>query len=75
MRATGARPEATVMIGDTTFDMEMARNARAHGVGVDWGYHPGAALRTAGAGSVLGHMSELDRVLDGLWPAVREMSA
>jgi phosphoglycolate phosphatase len=75
MRATGARPEATVMIGDTTFDMEMARNARAHGVGVDWGYHPGAALRTAGAGSVLGHMAELDRVLDGLWPAAREMSA
>jgi len=33
-----------VMIGDTTFDMEMARAAGTHAIGVDWGYHPAAAL-------------------------------
>lgn len=75
MRFTGAAPQETVMIGDTTFDMEMARNARVHGVGVGWGYHPGKALRRAGARSVLDHVSELDDVLDGLWPAATAVSA
>ena len=75
MRATGAEPGATVMIGDTTFDMEMAHNARAHGIGVGWGYHPGDTLRMAGAASVLGHIDDLDGILDGLRPAARQVPA
>ena len=27
------------MIGDTTYDIQMARNARVRSVGVSWGYH------------------------------------
>ncbi len=38
-------PEDTVVIGDTVFDMEMARNAGASAIGVSWGYHPVADLR------------------------------
>lgn len=36
-----------VMIGDTTFDMEMARAAGTAAIGVDWGYHPAASLDAA----------------------------
>lgn len=52
MAETGARPETTVVIGDTTFDMEMACRARTHALGVAWGYHPPQALVAAGAGAV-----------------------
>ena len=41
----GVDPAKTVMIGDTTFDMQMALNARTAALGVDWGYHPATALR------------------------------
>ncbi|MBD9526381.1 HAD-IA family hydrolase [Paracoccus sp. PAR01] len=41
-----------VMVGDTTFDMEMARAAGVTGFGVDWGYHPSAELHGAGAALV-----------------------
>ena len=49
MAETGAAALDTVMIGDTTFDMLMARSARVHSVGVEWGYHPPDELRRAGA--------------------------
>jgi phosphoglycolate phosphatase len=46
---TGAEARAAVMIGDTTFDMEMARAAGVRAIAVTWGYHPVADLRAAGA--------------------------
>ncbi|MCB1512576.1 MAG: HAD-IA family hydrolase [Hyphomicrobiaceae bacterium] len=49
---TGTVPERTVMIGDTTFDVEMARLASVGALGVSWGYHPTAALTAAGAHSI-----------------------
>lgn len=49
MAETGAHANETLMIGDTTFDMGMARNAGVRAVGVSWGYHPVSALREAGA--------------------------
>ena len=47
-----ANPAETVMIGDTTFDMEMARNAGVRAVGVDWGYHTSDELIAEGAETV-----------------------
>ena len=44
-----AEPEHTVMIGDTTFDIEMGRAAGFRTLGVTWGYHSETALRKAGA--------------------------
>ena len=41
----GVDPAKAGMIGDTTFDMQMALNARTAALGVDWGYHPATALR------------------------------
>lgn len=50
---TGAEPHQTVMIGDTTYDMEMALNAGVGAIGVGWGYHSGERLREAGARMVV----------------------
>lgn len=44
-----AQPAEAVMIGDTAYDMEMARSAGVRAVGVEWGYHPPAELTAAGA--------------------------
>lgn len=49
MRASGAAPAGTVMVGDTTFDVQMARAAGVDAIAVGWGYHPGPALVAAGA--------------------------
>ncbi len=53
MFAAGAVPESTVMVGDTTFDMTMARAAGVAAIGVAWGYHEAADLHAAGAVAVL----------------------
>ncbi|MEC9368357.1 MAG: HAD-IA family hydrolase [Pseudomonadota bacterium] len=52
MCEAGARPEHTLMIGDTTYDMAMARSAGVAALGVGWGYHPPAHLLASGAHSV-----------------------
>ena len=39
MAETGVDAAQTVMIGDTSFDMSMARAAGVRGIGVSWGYH------------------------------------
>ena len=49
MRETGAAPASTLMVGDTTFDIEMARKAGVGALGVAWGYHAPEQLRQAGA--------------------------
>lgn len=63
MAETGANPAWTVVIGDTTYDMQMARGAGARAVGVAWGYHEADELRAAGAHTVVGAFSELPLVL------------
>ena len=45
----GAAPATTAVIGDTSFDMAMARAAGAHAIGVAWGYHDSHELEAAGA--------------------------
>lgn len=59
MAEVGAAPHETVMIGDTSFDMLMARGARVRALGVSWGYHPVAALREAGAESIVDRFMDL----------------
>ena len=41
------------MIGDTVYDIEMARRAGAGAIGVGWGYHEPEELLAAGAHSVV----------------------
>ena len=59
-----AAPETTAMIGDTSFDMEMAVNAKVRAVGVDWGYHDEHELITAGAEVVAATMTDLNGILN-----------
>ncbi|NBN63712.1 HAD-IA family hydrolase [Microvirga tunisiensis] len=63
MAETGAEDLRTVMVGDTSFDMQMARAAGALALGVSWGYHDRTALLDAGAGAVIDTFDELDRAL------------
>ena len=56
---TGAAPRDSVMIGDSTFDMAMARGAGIGAVGVSWGYHRPEALRETGAEAIVGSYREL----------------
>lgn len=66
MSETGASPANTVMIGDTTFDMEMAVSAGTMAIGVSWGYHPEEHLHHAGAQAVIDHFSALPGELETL---------
>lgn len=63
MAEAGALPHMTAMIGDTTFDMAMARAAGVHAIGVSWGYHREDALWQAGAARIAHRCAELRRCL------------
>ena len=69
----GVKAEDAIMIGDTAFDIEMARAADVRGVAVSWGYHRPDRLRDAGAWRVVNGMSELrDCVFEAISLASRE---
>ena len=59
----GAQAADAVMIGDTTFDMDMARAAGVRAIGVGWGYHSARELREAGAEHVAMTPAELGELL------------
>jgi phosphoglycolate phosphatase len=61
---TGAAATDAVMIGDTTFDMAMARAAGVRPIGVSWGYHPVADLRQAGAAEIVDTFEALLALID-----------
>jgi len=63
---TGVDAAAAVMIGDTAYDMLMARQAGAHALGVAWGNHPPEELEAAGAEAVANDYEGLPALLDGL---------
>lgn len=49
----GTEAFQTIMIGDTTYDIEMACAADVAGLGVEWGYHPRSLLEAAGARAIV----------------------
>jgi phosphoglycolate phosphatase len=53
MAEAGVSAEAAVMVGDTSFDMAMARSAEVGAIGVAWGYHRPDLLTAAGAHHVI----------------------
>jgi phosphoglycolate phosphatase len=55
----GAEAVGSVMIGDTVFDMEMARSAGVPAIGVAWGYHESGDLLDAGAALVVERFREV----------------
>jgi phosphoglycolate phosphatase len=67
MREAGVGAQDTVVVGDTVYDITMARAAGAAAVGVTWGYHPGDTLSAAGAFAVIDDFATLEPTLDKLW--------
>jgi phosphoglycolate phosphatase len=65
MAEAGAAAADTVMIGDTAYDMAMARAAHCRALGVAWGYHLPAELLAAGAEAVAQTPAELEELLNG----------
>ncbi len=61
--AAGADAGEAVMIGDTAFDMAMARSAGVRAIGVDWGYHERIELLAAGAEAVAADPQQLEEYL------------
>jgi phosphoglycolate phosphatase len=66
MAEVGVAPKDTVVIGDTTFDMEMAVNAGARALGAGWGYHLAPDLLAAGAERVLDAFADVTVAMVGL---------
>lgn len=65
MAETGVGPQDTVVVGDTSFDMDMAQAAGACAIGVSWGYHPLQAL--GAANHLISDFAELPPLLDQIW--------
>ena len=63
----GSRAEETVMIGDTSYDMQMGRSAGTHTVGVAWGYHAPEELLATGADVIVESYPRLAGLLAGLF--------
>lgn len=66
LRETGVAATRAAMVGDTTFDVEMALNAGFTPIGVAWGYHAAAELTNAGAAAVI-------EKFDALIPTLRRL--
>ncbi len=61
----GAQAADTVMIGDTSFDMQMSRAANVRAIGVAWGYHEPNELLATGAEFVARNVASLNEYLAG----------
>ena len=60
---TGCDAARAVMIGDTQYDIAMARAAGVRALGVDWGYHTAQELFEAGADAVAANPAHLLELL------------
>lgn len=63
MAEAGAAAHTTVMIGDTSYDMQMGRNAGTRVLGVAWGYHPPEELLATGAHAVVEAVGDLPAMM------------
>nr|WP_295373351.1 HAD-IA family hydrolase [uncultured Sphingosinicella sp.] len=66
MAEAGAAPETTLMIGDTSYDMAMARAAGVTAIGVSWGYHEPQELLVAGADYIADHPLQIAEFVKAL---------
>jgi len=61
---TGVEAGDAVMIGDTSYDMEMGRAAGVATIGVGWGYHPVEDLVAAEAGRLVDDFAALEAAIE-----------
>lgn len=55
----------TLVVGDSTFDMDMGRGANCDLCGVSFGSHTPEMLRRTGARYIIDHFSELEKIVLG----------
>lgn len=67
---TGVEPANCVVIGDTTFDLEMAQAAGVKFIAVTWGYHSADKLKSADA--IVHHPHELPQAINAIMRASNE---
>ena len=65
MMSMGASIESTVMVGDTSFDIDMARGIGVATAAVTWGMHAPERLMSAGATWIVEDVAGLEDVLRG----------
>jgi phosphoglycolate phosphatase len=63
MRVVGAKPDQTLVIGDSEHDMAMAVAAGTTAIGVSWGFGTTEEMLAAGAARVTHRMPELAQAL------------
>jgi phosphoglycolate phosphatase len=68
MAETGIGPDRTVMIGDSTFDMEMAVAAGTMAIGVSWGFQPVERLLASGAHHIVQGYADVPDLIDRILP-------
>ena len=66
MLEAGVGAADAAMIGDTSYDMIMARAAGVTAIGAGWGYHSVTDLESAGAQAIVPDFPSLGAVLDRL---------
>lgn len=64
MRDAGTMPQNTFMIGDTSYDMQLAKNAGCRAVGVGWGYHSKTELTAHGADHFVEDYDQFRQILN-----------
>lgn len=59
LKRFGSTPDETLVVGDTTFDIQMGSAARCHTCGVTYGNHSEKVLRDAGADYIIHDFQEI----------------
>lgn len=65
MRRAGVTAEESLVVGDSTYDMGMGRNAGCHCCGVSYGCDTPQTLTESGAEWIIGSFSELEKIVLG----------
>lgn len=63
MKAVGAEPDETLIIGDAIHDISMGRAAGIHTIGVSWGFGRRGELEAVGADKVVDDFTALEQAL------------
>ncbi len=71
MELTGVAAHETVMVGDTVYDLEMARHAGTASVGVSWGVHAVERLQGCAPLACIDRWDELPALLASTRPEVK----
>ena len=66
---TGVTAEQVLMVGDTSFDIMMAKAAGTRAIGVGWGYQTIDELEDSGADAIAETPEELNDLLSAFQPS------